>query len=52
MNRDNTQQLNNDNANVNMHGVRLRMYVNDGDLSCSLHRVAWISIFFAHIEDQ
>jgi len=28
------------------------MYANDGDLLCSIHRVAWISNFFAQTEDQ
>jgi hypothetical protein len=33
-------------------GVRSCMYVNDGDVSCLLHRVAWISDFFAQTEDR
>jgi hypothetical protein len=37
---------------MKVDGVRLCMYANDGDLSCSLHRVAWISDFFAQTETQ
>jgi len=37
---------------LKMDGVRLCMYANDGDLSCSLHRVAWISTFFAQTQNQ
>jgi hypothetical protein len=37
---------------MKLDGARLCMCANDGDLSYSLHRLAWISNFVAQTKDQ